>query len=126
VHASSNPILWTEPKMRKRLFDRKRGTQPAEQALTRKGRQRSSQTVPMEVMGMRFTEVQWDRGCSRKREKQAQRKAEWNSVFQRMGEESLKLSGKGNAQLVLPLWTPFSSSIYNRLFRQRQFLLQKV
>ena len=75
---------------------------------------------------MRFSRVQQVRGCTRKREKRACRKAEWNSVFQRMGEKRLKLSGKGNAQLVLSLWTPFSSTIYNRLFRQRWFLLQKV
>lgn len=55
--------------MRKRLFVRKRGTQAGEQVLARKGRQYSSLTVSMELMGMRFSGVQRETGYTRKREK---------------------------------------------------------
>lgn len=80
VHTSGNQILCTELKMRRRLFDRKRGTQPGEQVSARKGRQYSSRTPRWwKLIGMRFSGVQWERGCTRNWEKRARRKAEWNS-----------------------------------------------
>lgn len=39
---------------------------------------------------------------------QMKRKAAWNSVFQRRGGERIEI--KGNAQLVLNVWTPFSDN----------------
>lgn len=118
MHTSGNQILWTELEMRKRLLDRKRGTQPGEQVSARKGRQYSSLTVcrwnPWAAVGPS------KRMLKKKGGRDSECKEKLHGI-QSSREWGKRVEIKGNAQLVLNLWTPFSSWTDNTVCSSRKF-----
>lgn len=121
MHTSGNAILWTELEMRKRFSDRKRGTQPGEQVSARKGRQYSSPTL-----------CQWsswaEEGPSKRMQKKKKRvdtsSAKESMEFRFPEKEGERIEIKGNAQLILNLWTLFSLWTDNTLCSFRKFNYQ--